>query len=182
MTTSELKSKLQKSLDYLEGELTQVRTGRASPAMIEDLPVKVYESMMTLKELGAITVLDSQNLSVAPWDRSLLKEIAKAIRESDLNVNPVVETAFVRVPVPALTEERRKEFAKLVSSKVEETKTSMRNIRQEAMKDIEKAFSEKEIGEDDKFTQKEEVEDIVKDFVTQAEEIGAKKREDVMSV
>ena len=116
---------------------------------------------MTLKELGSITLSDSQTIVVSPWDKSLLPQIRTAITESDLHLNPVDTGGTLKVPVPPLTEERRKELTKLVSQKVEATKQAIRNIRQDAMKDIDALFSEKKIGEDEKFTQKEDVEDVV---------------------
>lgn len=182
MKASELKVRLTKSLEHLETELARIRTGRATPALLENIPVEAYGAKITLKEVGTITVSDSQNLLVSPWDKSLLDAIAKVIGESDLNLNPTVGGDSVRVPLPSLTEDRRKEFARLVSSKVEECKTSMRNIRQDVMKVIDEAFLKKELSEDEKFTQKEEVEDIVKDFVSKVENISEKKKSDVMKV
>ena len=182
MTTSELKSKLEKSTEYLQVELAKVRTGRASPAMLEEIKVNVYESMMAIRELGAITVSDAQNLTISPWDKGLSDQIAKAIRESDLNLNPMVDGDLVRVPIPDLTEERRKEMTKLVTSKVEEVKNSIRNIRQEAMKDIDKQFEDKDISEDEKFDAKEEVEKIVKKHTDESEELGENKKKDLLSI
>ncbi len=182
MNTSELKSKLTKSLEILKNDLAQIRTGRANPGLVEGIAVEAYGSKMTVKELGSVTVLDAQILTVSPWDKNLLKDIAKAITESDLKINAVVDGNSVRVPIPALTEDRRKEFAKIVSAKVEDIKNSMRNVRQDAMKDIEKAFTDKSIGEDDKFSQKEEVEKIVKEFVVKAEELGEAKKTDIMKI
>ncbi|HSX39619.1 MAG TPA: ribosome recycling factor [Candidatus Saccharimonadales bacterium] len=182
MDANNLKSKLAKSLDHLKSELSQIRTGRATPSLLENIVVDAYGAKMTLKEVGSITLLDPQNLVVAPWDKSLLKAIGTAILESDLKVNPVVDSTQVRVPIPALTEERRKEFVKVVSVKIEECKNSMRNVRQEVMKEIDKDFSDKKIGEDDKFSQKEQVEDVVKDFVSQADTLGEAKKTDLMSV
>lgn len=182
MNNTDLKNKLSKVLDFLKGELTQIRTGRASPSLIEEISVEAYGTKMTVKELGSISVLDSQNLVVSPWDKSLLKSISKAIRESNLNLNPVDESDKIRVPIPSLTEDRRKELSKLVSVKVEETKNSMRNIRQDAMKDIEKEFSDKVIGEDEKFRQKEEVEKLVKSMVDEIDEVGEAKKEELMRV
>lgn len=182
MTISELKIKLSKSLDFLESELTQIRTSRAAPSLLENISVEAYGSTMTLKELGSITALDSQNLLVSPWDKSLLGAIDKAIRENSLGLNPIVNSDSVRVPIPQLTEERRKEFARLVSTRVEETKSSMRGIRQEAMKDVDKVFADKLIGEDDKFRDKEEIEKVVKDFVAKADTAGDLKTRDVMVV
>ena len=182
MQTSELKARLEKSLDFFKQELSQIRTGLVTTALIENIEVEAYGSKMKLIELGSITLMDNQNLAVVAWDRTLLSAIAKAIRESELKLNPIAEPERVRVPVPALTEERRKEFAKIVSTKIEETKNAMRNTRQEAMKDIDKEFADKKIGEDEKFTHREEVEKVVKDFVTKADELSEAKKTDLMTI
>jgi ribosome recycling factor len=178
----ELKLRLEKSLDFFKSELLQVRTGRANPGLVEDIVVEAYGSKMTVKEVGTITVLDSQNIIVSPWDKGLISSIAKSIRESDLKLNPVEESDRLRIPIPSLTEERRKEFSRVVSTKSEETKNSIRSIRQEAMKDIEKDFNDKKIGEDEKFRLKEEVEKTVKEFVEKVEEIAEHKRQEILRV
>jgi ribosome recycling factor len=182
MTNSELKSKLAKSLEFLETELSQIRTGRASPSLIEGVVVEAYGAKMTIREVASITNMDAQTLLVAPWDRSLLDAVAKAIREGDLHLNPVVGGDSLKVPLPPLTEERRKEFVKVVSLKLEECKNALRNTRQEAMKDIEKLFSDKKIGEDEKFSLKEEVEEVIKDFTSQAELLTDSKKQDLMTI
>ena len=182
MNKNELKSKLSKSVDFLKAELTQIRTGRASPSLLEDIEVEAYDSIMTVKELGSITLLDPQNIIVAPWDKSLLQAIGKAIRESELNLSPVEESDRIRVPLPALTEDRRVELTKLVSVKVEDAKNSLRSIRQDAMKDIEKDFIAKVISEDEKFSLKDDVEELVKEAVSSAEDIGETKKQDLMTV
>ncbi|HLC93922.1 MAG TPA: ribosome recycling factor [Patescibacteria group bacterium] len=180
MTITELKSKLSKTLEHLQQEMSQIRTGRASPTLLENILVEAYGTKMTLKELGSISVIDAQNLGVQIWDKSLQGDIVGAIRDSDLKVNPVIDGSIIRVPIPALTEDRRKEFVKIVSGKVEETKNAMRNIRQEAMKDIERGFTDKVFGEDEKFSQKETVEQAVKDFVSQVDELGEDKKADIL--
>ncbi len=182
MTTSELKSKLDRSLEFLQSELSQIRTGRANPSLLEDVEIEAYESKMTLKELGSITLADAQTITITLWDRSLLPVVSKAIREGDLKLNPVEAGGNLKVPVPPLTEDRRKELVKLVNQKVEETKQSVRNIRQDAMKDIDKDFEDKSISEDEKFAQKDEVEDIVKEYVDKAEEDGKAKNSELMTV
>ena len=137
---------------------------------------------MTIKELGSITVMDSNNLAVIPWDKSVLDSIVNGIKSSDLGLSAIKEADRVRVSVPSLTEERRIEFAKDVSEKVESCKNAIRNIRQEVMKDIEKDFSDKSITEDEKFKQKDDVEDIIKEFTEEAETIGEDKKKEIMTV
>jgi ribosome recycling factor len=182
MNISELKLRLSKSTEFLKSELSQVRTGRASPSLIESVFVDAYDSKMSIRELGTITVMDSQNLVVSPWDKSLLKAISKAIRESGLGLNPIDEPDRVRIPIPALTEERRTELARIVSGKVEECKNSLRNVRQDAMKYIDKEFADKNISEDEKFSQKEEVEKTVKTVIEQADELGEAKKKEISAI
>jgi len=182
MNVVDLRAKLSKSLDFLKSELSQLRTGRASPLLIENIQVEAYATKMSVKELGTISVLDSQSLAVSVWDKSLLKVIAGAIRDSELKLNPVVDGDIVRIPLPALTEERRKDLVKLISSKIEETKNAMRSIRQDFMKEIDKGFTDKEMGEDEKFSYKEEVEKAVKEFVGKTDELGEAKKEEILKV
>jgi ribosome recycling factor len=176
MTKTELTKKLDTALDFFKSELSQIRTGRASPALLEELEVEAYGSKMKIKELGTILVPEPQMLTVSPWDKSLLSDIDKAIRNSELKLNPVVADDVVRVPIPSLTEERRQEFAKLVTSKMEAVRQSIRNIRQDAMKSLEKQFDEKEISEDEKFTTKDEFEKIIRDYLSQVEDLGEEKK------
>lgn len=182
MTISEYKSKLEKAVDYLRSELSQIRTGRATPSLIENIQVDAYGAKMTLKEVGSITLLDAQNLVISPWDRSLIQAVANAVRESELKLNPVDESDRVRVPVPSLTEERRKEFSKIASSKVEDCKNTMRNIRQEGIKEVEKQFADKQIGEDEKFRLRDEYDKLIKEFSTLADELGEDKKSELMTV
>ncbi len=182
MTISELKTKLNNSLDYLKSELVQVRTGRVTPALLDVVKINAYGADMTIREVGSISVIDGQTLQVAPWDKSLLETIRTAIQKSELGLNPSIINDNVIVPIPTLTEERRKEFTRLVAVKVEEVKSSMRNTRQEAMKAIDADFEAKKFGEDEKFTKRDEVEDIVKEFVAQAEELGDKKKKELLTV
>jgi ribosome recycling factor len=182
MLFKELNQKLTLSLEFFVSELTKIRTGRASTSLVENIEVEAYGSRMKIKELGSISVPEPQTITIAPWDRSLLKEIEKALRESSLGVNPVVGGDSIKVPVPALTEERRKEMVKNIGAKLEDCKNSMRNLRQDAMKQVDRAFSDKQIGEDDKFNQKEEVEEIVKDYIKRAEEASESKKEEILKI
>jgi ribosome recycling factor len=182
MTKLELKSKFDKSIEHLQEELGKVRTGRASPAILESVKVKAYDTTMNVREVGSITVLDPQNLVVSPWDKSLLNEIAKGIRDGGLGLNPIVDGDLVRVPIPDLSEERRTELTKVVATKVEEVKNAMRNVRQEAMKEIEAQFSAKQIGEDEKFRLKEETDAVTKEYTDKAEELAEQKRKDLLQI
>ncbi len=166
MIFKELNQKLTLSLEYFAAELTKIRTGRASTALVENIELDAYGSRMKIKEVGSISLPEPQTIVISPWDRSLLKEVDKALRESSLGVNPVVGGDMVKV----------------VGVKLEECKNSMRNLRQDAMKQVDKAFADKEIGEDDKFNQREEVEAIVKDYVERAEKISDDKKEDILKV
>lgn len=182
MSTSDLKKKLQDSLDFLKGELTQIRTGRVTPSLLDSILVNAYGSDLTMREVGTLTVLDSHTLSVTPWDKNLLSEIENAIKNSDLGLNPVVRGTSVLVPIPALTEERRKEFTHLVAEKSENIRQSYRNIRQDAMRDIDTKFNNKEFGEDEKFSRRNEIEDLVRKFISKVDEASESKKKEIMQV
>jgi len=183
MNTSDLKLKLGKSIEFLRTELNQIRTGRVSPQLISDIQIEAYSgTIMTLKEVGSITVMDPHNLAVGPWDKGIMDAIVNGISKSNLGLGAVKEADRVRVTVPALTEERRVQFTKEVSEKVEEIKNSIRNIRQDAMKDIDKDYSDKLISEDEKFKQKDEVEKIVKEYVDEADTLGEEKKKEIMTI
>lgn len=182
MQIHELRSKLNSSLDHFKTELSQVRTGRATTSLVEEIQVDAYGAKMKIKELGTITTPDPQMILISPWDKTLLPEIVKAVQLANLGLNPVPDSLTVKVPIPSLTEERRKEFTKIVTDKAEAAKHSIRNVRQDAMKDIDRAFSDKEITEDDKFSAKEEVEKIVHEVINQVEDLSEQKKEELMKV
>ncbi len=182
MTKNELIKKLDSAIEFFKTDISQVRTGRASPTLIEDMGIEAYGTVMKVKELATISVPEPQLIVVSPWDKSVLALIDKAIRNSDLKLNPVSADGVLRIPIPPLSEERREEFAKVINTKMEQARQSMRNIRQDAIKEVEKLFSDKEIGEDDKFAQKEEVEKIVKDKISEVTEIGESKRQAILEV
>ena len=182
MTKSELSKKLDGAIDFFKADIAQVRTGRANPVLIEDLSVEVYGSVMKVKELGTISVPEPQLIVVSPWDKSVLTLIDKAIRESDLKLNPVTADGVIRIPIPPLSQERREEFAKMVNTKMESARQAIRNIRQEALKDIDRSFADKEIGEDEKFTLREEVESLVKEKTNEIGLLGDSKRKDILAI
>lgn len=182
MTKNELIKKLDSAVEFFKTDISQVRTGRASPTLIEDMGIEAYGTVMKVKELATISVPEPQLIVVSPWDKSVLALIDKAIRNSDLKLNPVSADGVLRIPIPPLSEERREEFAKVINTKMEQARQSMRNIRQDAIKYVDKLFTDKEIGEDEKFAQKEEVEKIVKDKISEVTEIGESKRQAILEI
>ena len=182
MQIAELKNKLSASTDHLKNELSQIRAGRATTSLVEEIEVNAYGSRMKMKELGTISTPDSQMILISPWDKTLTKEIDRAIRVAGLGLNPIPDSSVVKVPVPALTEERRKEFTKLVTERTEQIKHAIRNLRQDAMKSIDKQFDEKLLTEDEKFGRKEEVEKIVKEYTHNADGMAEEKKSDLMKV
>ena len=151
MNKSEIKRDLTDAVEFFNNELSKIRTGRASSSLIEDISIDVYGSKMRIKELGSITVPEPQLIVVSPWDRSQIPSISKAINTSELNLNSSFDNEKVRVPVPPLSQERRAELAKIVSTKLEACKTTIRNLRNDVMKSVDKSFADKAISEDEKF-------------------------------
>lgn len=182
MNKSELKKSLSEAIEFFKLELAKIRTGRATPSLIEDLSIEVYGSKMKLKEVGSISVPESQLIVVSPWDKSQIPLISKAINNSDLNLNSSFDSEKVRVPIPPLSEERRSELAKLVTAKLESCKSTIRNIRNDIMKSIDRDFSDKKISEDEKFSFKEEADKIIKEFSDQAEDISSDKKKSLMEL
>jgi ribosome recycling factor len=182
MNKSELKRDLTEVVEFFKNELSKIRTGRASSSLIEDILVEVYGSKMRIKELGSITVPEPQLIAVTPWDKSQIPLISKAINTSELSLNSSFDSEKVRIPIPPLSEERRNELAKLVSSKLENAKTSMRNIRNDVNKVIDKDFSDKKIGEDEKFTLKEEADKIIKEFSAELETLADEKKKSLLEI
>jgi ribosome recycling factor len=182
MNKSEIKRSLTEAIEFFNSELSKIRTGRASASLIEDITIEVYGSKMRLKELGSITVPEPQLIVVSPWDRSQVPAISKAINTSELNLNSSFDNEKVRVPIPPLSQERRAELAKLVSTKLEACKSTIRNLRNDIMKSIDKQFTDKQISEDEKFSQKDEADKIIKDFSEQADSIAEDKKKSLMEL
>lgn len=152
MTADELikdtQARMDKCAQAFKQDIQNLRTGRASVKMLEDLPVRAYGSTMTLKELGTINVPEPQLLVVQPWDKSVITDIEKAIRSSELNLSPVTEGGVIRVPVPSLSQERRKELVKLLGKKAEEARVAVRNVRREQNAQLADMKKSGEITED----------------------------------
>jgi ribosome recycling factor len=184
MKQEDLTKHLQDIKSHLSDELSHIRTGRAAVALIEDIRVEAYvgSPAMPINELATITVPEPQSLLISPWDKTILKKIETAIVASGKGLNPVNEGAGLRINVPMLTEDRRKELAKEISNHVEQAKIKVRNIRQDAMKSLEEQEENGVISEDDMFRSKKQVEESIAKANDDLEEMGKAKTAEVMTV
>lgn len=184
MDTNEVRDKMAKTVEVVSQEISTIRTGRATTSMIENVPVAAYGGAQTLRvmELASITVEDAQTMVVKPWDASVIGEIAKSLSNTGMGLSANIDGEIIRVKVPELTEERRKEFVKLLHTKMENGKVSLRQIRHDAMKDISKAEDAKDISEDERHDLEKEVQEITDKHVTKIDEIGKAKEADLMQV
>ena len=166
-------------LRHLESEIVSLRTGRASPALLENIQVRAYGTLNPLKNVASIVVDDPRTLSVEPWDKSLLEAILKAIEVSSLGVRPIPFKNSLRVSLPPLTAERREALLKILKEKLEESRISLRQARDEVWKDIQEKERRGIISEDDKFRFKNEMEELVKKGGEKLEEISRKKEKEI---
>jgi ribosome recycling factor len=176
------KADFEKSMDYFKEELAKLRTGRASIGLVDGLLVDYYGSKSPLKQVASITIPEPRTIMISPWDRDNLVNIEKAIRESQLNLNPVNDGVAVRINLPALNEERRKELVKLLNQKAEEARVSIRKTREEVWEEIQEQEKSGRIGEDDKFSGKDKLQKVVDEYNGKIEDIRKKKEEEIMTV
>ena len=178
---AEHEKNMQKTVEFLKSELRSVRTGRASPGLVEHLQVEYYGSMTPLKQLATIAAPEPSSLVIKPFDPSCLKEIEKAIKNSDLSLSPLTDGKIIRLNIPPLSEERRKQIVQQVKQMCEKVKVTIRNIRRDAMKHLEDAEENKTITEDDHDHAKKEMDDLTKKYTDQIEEIMTAKSNEIMS-
>lgn len=178
----EHKEEFQQAVDFLKSELNGLRTGRANAAMVEDIPVEAYDSKMDLKGVATITIPDSKTIMIDPWDKALLKDIEKAIATSSLGVNPTIDGNSVRISLPPMTEDGRKELVKVVKKKVEDAHVSIRSVREKVRDELAKMEKEKEISEDELFRLREGLENTVKSWNEKVKTLGEEKEQEVMTI
>ncbi|GMR18999.1 MAG: ribosome recycling factor [Patescibacteria group bacterium] len=169
-----LEQKLEEVIRTLQTDLATFRTGRATPSMIEDLEVEVYDSRMLLKELAAITAPEPRQILVSPWDKAVIVEIEKALRAKGFS--PVVEGDFLRVVLPSLTGEEREKVMREVGERAEEAKIALRLVRREAVEKVEAAEKSKEISEDDEFVQKKKIDELTEEFNKKIDQVSQEKQ------
>jgi len=177
---NKIKPELEKTIEFLNRELQKIRTGRASPSLIEDVEVECFGQTFPLKQLAAISVPGPRDIVIQPWDVSYVEGIVKALEKTGVGSNPVVDKNLIRINLPSLTEEFRKELARLISQKQEEARRSIRHWREEAWKEIQERFKEGKIREDDKFKGKDELQEMIDDYNEKIEEMGEKKKKEIM--
>ena len=177
---SEYRGKMQKTLEMLETEFARIRTARANPAILDGVKVNYYDTPTPLKQVASVSSPEPRQLTVQPWDRSLLPEIEKAIQRAELGLTPKVEANLIRVPIPALTEERRKELAKLCGKLTEDARVAVRNIRREANDAVKKLEKDKKISEDDCKVGTKKVQELTDDFIKKLDELLHRKEAEIM--
>ncbi|RLB41435.1 MAG: ribosome recycling factor [Deltaproteobacteria bacterium] len=177
---SDLRKRMNKTIEALKREFNKIRTGRATPALLEGLKVECYETQMPIEQVASISVPESRLIIVQPWDQSIIGDIEKAILKSELGLTPMNDGKIIRISIPPLTEERRKELAKLARKIAEESKIAIRNQRREANEMFKELKNEKEISEDEFFKCQNDVQKITDEFIKKIDEITAQKEKEIL--
>jgi ribosome recycling factor len=186
MSIAEIKKtadqKMAKSLDALKGELQKIRTGRAHPGILDQVQIEYYGSLVPISQVANVTLMDARTISVQPWEKGMGAKIERAIRESDLGLNPAAQGDLLRVPMPALTEERRRELTKVVRNEGEDAKIAVRNLRRDANEHAKKLLKDKEIGEDDERRSLDELQKLTDRTIAEVDRLVAAKEAEIMAV
>ena len=174
--------KMQQSIDSFKNGLTKIRTGRANPGLLDTVHVDYYGSMVPISQVASVSLLDSRTISVSPWEKGMGAKIEKAIRDSDLGLNPAAQGDLIRVPMPAMTEERRKELTKVVRSEGEHAKVSIRNLRREGNDSVKKQVKDKLASEDDERRAQDDIQKFTDRFIADVDKLVSGKEHDIMAV
>ena len=177
-----MQTKMDQSIEAFKNNLTRIRTGRANPALLDSVQVEYYGSMVPLSQVANVSAVDARTLSVQPWEKNMGAKIEKAIRESDLGLNPASMGDLIRVPMPPMTEERRKEMTKLVRHEGESAKIAVRNLRRDANDAVKKLVKDKEISEDDQKRSEADIQKITDKEIATIDQLVAGKEQDIMAV
>lgn len=180
--TTDAKARMQKSLESLRNDLTKIRTGRANAGLLDHIHVDYYGSDTPLSQVANVTVENARTLSVTPWEDAMVQVVEKAIRNSDLGLNPATAGKTIRVPLPALTEERRKDLIKVIRDEGERARVAIRNIRRDANSSIKELLKEKEIGEDDERRAETEIQKITDSVIKEVDALIQAKETDIMEI
>lgn len=173
---------MKKAVDHFEQELKKVRTGRASASLLDDIRVDYYGSPAPLGQVASVNVPDARTIVIQPWEKNLLGAIEKAIRQSDLGLNPNNDGAIIRVPIPPLTEERRRDIVKMCKKEAEESRVAVRNSRRDQIETLKKAEKEEHFSEDDRKRAEDDVQKLTDKHIKMVDDLLAKKEKEVMEV
>ena len=186
MSAAEIKTttdqKMQKSLEALKANLAKIRSGRANPGILEHIQVDYYGNPTPISQVANLGLADARTINVTPWEKNMVAVVEKAIRDSDLGLNPATQGAVIRVPMPPLTEERRKELTKVVKSEGEETKIAIRNLRRDANEHLKRLVKDKEISEDEERRAQDEIQKLTDRYVTDVDKLVLEKDKEIMTV
>ena len=175
-------ARMQKSIDALKLDLSKIRTGRAHAGILDHLLVDYYGTQTLLTQLANITVADATTINIQPYEKTMIQTIEKVVRESDMGLNPATSGELIRIPMPALTEERRRDLIKVVKSESENSKISVRNIRRDCNEMLKKMSKEKEISEDDERRMQEEIQKITDEFIIEIDKLIDTKEKDLLVI
>ncbi len=186
MTIADLKKtteqKMQKSIDALKVNLAKIRTGRAHPGLLDHILVDYYGTPTPINGVANVSLLDARTIGVQPWEKKMVAIVEKAIRESDLGLNPATQGDLIRVPTPPLTEERRRELTKVVKSEGEDSKVAVRNLRRDANEQLKKMLKDKAISEDEERKAQDDVQKLTDKYVAEIDKVLADKEKEIMTV
>ena len=174
--------KMAKSLDALKADLSKVRTGRAHTGLLDHIHVDYYGSMMPLAQVANVTLADARTIGVQPWEKKMIPVVEKAIRDSDLGLNPATSGDLIRIPMPALTEERRKELTKVVHKEAEAARIAVRNVRREANEHLKKLLKDKQCSEDDERHALVDLQKLTDRFIADIDKVMQAKEADLMAI
>ena len=177
-----MEGKMDQSIAAFKNNLTKIRTGRANPGLLDTVHVDYYGSMVPISQVANVALLDSRTISVQPWEKGMGAKIEKAIRDSDLGLNPASMGDLIRVPMPPLTEERRKELTKVVRNTGEDAKVAVRNLRRDANEHVKKLVKDKEASEDDQKRSEADIQKVTDKHIAEIDKMVAAKEQEIMAV
>ena len=180
--TNDTENGMKKAVDSFKRDLAKIRTGRANTSMLDGIKVDYYGTPTPVNQVATVQVVDARLITVKPWEKAMIAVIDKAIRASDLGINPVADSELVRLPIPPLTQERRKELAKVVGKQTEEARVAVRSARRDAMEMIKEAEKDKEISEDERKKGEKSVQDLTDKYVAMIEDIAKTKEKEIMEL
>ena len=175
-------SKMQKAMSALSHELATIRTGRATPALVDHIKVDYHGVLTPLNQIASISIPEAKMLLIQPWDRTSIRDIEKAILKSELGLNPTSDGNVIRIVIPALTEERRKDLIKAVHKRLEETRIALRNIRRDGIESLKKAEKEKQLSQDQLNRATDQIQKLIDSFIDKVNKVGQDKEKEIMEI